>query len=84
MMTISRINNMFSGSPGGSSLVVPPVPLTAAAFGGGMSAVKELRLLKARVQDVARVCNAVARGNLSQKITIPIQGVVSRMSLTPW
>ena len=75
---------MFSGSPGGSSLVVPPVPLAAAAFGGGMSAVKELRLLKAQVQDVARVCNAVAHGDLSQKITVPVQGVVSRMSLTPW
>ena len=83
-MTISRINSMFNGSPGGSSLVVPPGPLAAAAFESGMSAVEELRLLKAQVQDVARVCNAVARGNLSQKITIPVQGVVSRMSLTPW
>jgi osomolarity two-component system sensor histidine kinase NIK1 len=41
-----------------------------------MSAVEELRLLKAQVQDVARVCNAVARGDLSQKITVPVQGVV--------
>ncbi|EPS94054.1 hypothetical protein FOMPIDRAFT_50286 [Fomitopsis schrenkii] len=41
-----------------------------------MSAVEELKLLKAQVQDVARVCNAVARGDLSQKITVPVQGVV--------
>lgn len=36
----------------------------------------ELQLLKDQVQDVARVCNAVARGDLSQKITVPVQGVV--------
>jgi osomolarity two-component system sensor histidine kinase NIK1 len=33
-------------------------------------------LLKDQVQDVSRVCNAVARGDLSQKITVPVQGVV--------
>lgn len=60
----------------GSPLVVPPGPLVAAAFESGLSAVEELRLLKAQVQDVARVCNAVARGDLSQKITVPVQGVV--------
>lgn len=59
-----------------SPLVVPPGPLVAAAFESGLSAVEELRLLKAQVQDVARVCNAVARGDLSQKITVPVQGVV--------
>jgi len=40
-----------------------------------MSAVEELKLLKAQVQEVARVCNAVARGDLSQRITVPVQGV---------
>lgn len=75
-MTMSRINGSFNGSPSGSPLVVPPGPLAAAAFESGMSAVEELRLLKAQVQDVARVCNAVARGDLSQKITVPVQGVV--------
>jgi len=75
-MTMSRVNSIFNGSPGGSPLVVPPGPLAAAAFESGMSAVEELRLLKAQVQDVARVCNAVARGDLSQKITVPVQGVV--------
>lgn len=59
-----------------SPLVVPIGPLAAAAFESGMSAVEELKLLKAQVQDVARVCNAVARGDLSQKITVPVQGVV--------
>ncbi|KAK1233995.1 histidine kinase osmosensor [Marasmius sp. AFHP31] len=42
----------------------------------GLSAVEELRLLKAQVQDVARVCKAVADGDLSQKITVPVQGMV--------
>jgi len=51
-------------------------PLAHAAFESGMSAVEELKLLKAQVQDVARVCNAVARGDLSQKITVPVQGLV--------
>ncbi|OCH92001.1 histidine kinase [Obba rivulosa] len=59
-----------------SPLVVPPGPLAAAAFESGLSAVEELKLLKTQVQDVARVCNAVARGDLSQKITVPVQGVV--------
>lgn len=42
--------------PNGSPLIVPPGPLTVAAYESGMSAVEELRLLKAQVQDVARVC----------------------------
>ncbi|KAI0072317.1 hypothetical protein K474DRAFT_1728124 [Panus rudis PR-1116 ss-1] len=58
--------------PMSSSLVVP----AAAAYESGMSAVEEFKLLKAQVLDVARVCNAVARGDLSQKITVPVQGVV--------
>jgi osomolarity two-component system sensor histidine kinase NIK1 len=48
-------------SPTGSPLVVPPGPLSAAAFESGMSAVEELRLLKAQVQDVARVCKVRRR-----------------------
>ena len=63
-------------SPDSSPLVIPMGPLATAAFESGMSAVEELKLLKAQVQDVARVCNAVARGDLSQKITVPVQGVV--------
>ncbi|KAF5350143.1 hypothetical protein D9756_009276 [Leucocoprinus leucothites] len=64
-------------SSGSSPMIVPSMgPLAHAAFESGMSAVEELKLLKAQVQDVARVCNAVARGDLSQKITVPVQGVV--------
>ena len=37
----------------------------------------ELQLLEDQVQDVARVCNAVAQGDLSQKITVPLQGVAT-------
>jgi osomolarity two-component system sensor histidine kinase NIK1 len=50
--------NKSTVSPTGSPLVVPPGPLSAAAFESGMSAVEELKLLKAQVQDVARVCKA--------------------------
>lgn len=57
-------------------MIIPPGPLAAAAFESGMSAVDELRLLKSQVQDVSRVCNAVARGDLSQKITVTVQGIV--------
>ena len=73
--TMAKITS-FTGEPISSPLVVPPGPLAAAAFESGMSAVEELRLLKAQVQDVALVCNAVARGDLSKKITVPVQGVV--------
>ncbi|KAI0312759.1 hypothetical protein OF83DRAFT_1066664 [Amylostereum chailletii] len=60
----------------GSPLIVPPGPLATAALESGLSAVEELRLLKSQVQDVAKVCAAVAAGDLSMKITVPVQGVV--------
>ena len=41
-----------------------------------MSAVEELRLLKAQLQDIARICTAVAHGDFSQKRIVPVQGVV--------
>ncbi|KAH9971282.1 hypothetical protein BJV74DRAFT_783695 [Russula compacta] len=76
-ISVSKIASAFRASSSSSSpLVVPPGPLATAAYESGMSAVEELHLLKAQVQDVARVCNAVARGDLSQKITVPVQGVV--------
>jgi len=76
-ISVGRISSAFKSSvSSGSPLVIPPGPLVNAAFESGMSAVEELRLLKTQVQDVARVCNAVARGDLSQKITVPVQGVV--------
>ena len=73
---MAKVVSFAGGEPISSPLVVPPGPLAAAAFESGMSAVEELRLLKAQVQDVALVCNAVARGDLSKKITVPVQGVV--------
>ncbi|TFK48077.1 hypothetical protein OE88DRAFT_1665159 [Heliocybe sulcata] len=73
--TMRQVRSAF-GSPTGSPLVVPPGPLAAAAFESEMSASEELKLLKALVQDVARVCNAVAQGDLSQKIEVHVQGVV--------
>ncbi|KXN83025.1 hypothetical protein AN958_01913 [Leucoagaricus sp. SymC.cos] len=64
-------------SSGSSPMIVPSMgPLAHAAFESGMSAVEELTLLKAQVQDVARVCNTVAKGDLSQKIIVPVQGVL--------
>lgn len=74
-ITMARIAS-HHGPPVSSPMVIPPGPLVAAAVESGMSAVEELRLLKAQVQDVAKVCNAVARGDLSQKITVPVQGPV--------
>lgn len=56
--------------------IAPPGPPVAAAFENGLSAVKELRLLKAHVQDAARVCNTVAQDDLSRKIIVPVQRVV--------
>lgn len=61
-------------SPGESPLVVPPGPLSSAAFESRMTAIDELRLLKAQVSDIARVCNAVAHGDLTHRITVPVQG----------
>ncbi|KAJ7030948.1 hypothetical protein C8F04DRAFT_960999, partial [Mycena alexandri] len=48
--------------------------LASAATQGGMDALEELRLLKDQVRDVSRVCNAVVTGDLTQKITVPVQG----------
>ena len=42
----------------------------------GLSAEEELILLKAQVQDIARVCKAVALGDLTQHIMVPVQGPV--------
>ncbi|KAH8802033.1 hypothetical protein DL96DRAFT_1672185 [Flagelloscypha sp. PMI_526] len=52
------------------------VPLAKAAQFSGLSAVEELGLLKAQVEDVSRVCKAVALGDLSQKITVQAKGEV--------
>lgn len=39
-----------------------------------MSAAEELKLLKTQIRDVRRVCEAIARGDFSQKVTVPVQG----------
>ena len=72
----SSFSHSIIPSPNGSPLVVPPGPLSTAAFESGLSAVEELHLLKAQVQDVARVCKAVADGDLTQKIEVGVQGPV--------
>lgn len=75
--TISKIASFGAKvSPGSPSVVATGGPLDTAARESGMNAVDELRLLKAQVQDVARVCNAVAQGDLSQKITVEVRSVV--------
>ncbi len=75
--TIYRISSSSIHIPPGSpSVVAAGGPLDTAARVSGMSAVEELKLLKDQVQDVARVCNAVANGDLSQKITVDVRGEV--------
>ncbi|KAK0506475.1 two-component histidine kinase Le.nik1-like protein [Armillaria luteobubalina] len=63
-------------SPNSPLIVAPSGPLATVAVESGLSAVEELKLLKDQVQDVARVCNAVANGDLSQKITVQVRGAV--------
>ncbi|KAG7450831.1 uncharacterized protein BT62DRAFT_928111 [Guyanagaster necrorhizus] len=63
-------------SPSSPLIFTPSDPLATAAVESGLSAVEELKLLKDQVQDVARVCNAVANGDLSQKITVEVRGAV--------
>jgi hypothetical protein len=41
-----------------------------------LSPEKELVLLKAQVKDIARVCRAVAKGDLQAKITVPVEGPI--------
>ncbi|KAJ7435071.1 hypothetical protein FB451DRAFT_1465693 [Mycena latifolia] len=48
--------------------------LANAANQGGLDALEEVRLLKDQVRDVSRVCNAVATGDLTQNIIVPVQG----------
>lgn len=73
---ITDFGGVTGDSGENSPNVVPPGPLLTAAMESGITAVDELKLLKTQVQDVSRVCQAVARGDLTQKITVPVQGVV--------
>jgi osomolarity two-component system sensor histidine kinase NIK1 len=59
----------------------PPVlprssPLVTAARVSGKEAVDELTLLRTQVKDIALVCRAVARGDLTKKITVAVEGEV--------
>ena len=69
-IAVSDVSSAFKTSSS------PDFPLIDAPFESDMGAVKELRLLKAQISDVARVCNAIAHGDLFQKVTVPAQGVV--------
>ncbi|KAF7329227.1 hypothetical protein MKEN_00183400 [Mycena kentingensis (nom. inval.)] len=71
----SRNPAAFFAEYGESPGVVPTNgALANAVTQGGMDALEELRLLKDQVRDVARVCKAVAMGDLKQKIIVPVQG----------
>lgn len=69
--TTSNANNVIETSP----LLVSQA-LAGTVIESPMAAAEELKLLKSQLGDIARVCNAVARGNLSHKITVPVHGVV--------
>jgi osomolarity two-component system sensor histidine kinase NIK1 len=58
------------------SIVDPHGPLAKVAQFSGLSAVEEIGLLKAQVEDVSRVCKTVALDNFSQKITVQAKGEV--------
>nr|XP_018267275.1 atypical/HisK protein kinase [Kwoniella dejecticola CBS 10117]OBR89433.1 atypical/HisK protein kinase [Kwoniella dejecticola CBS 10117] len=65
ILTTPSGQSVLTGGPGSASWSVGD---------SGMSAEKELELLKAQVQDIARVCKAVATGDLTQKIIVPVEG----------
>jgi len=54
----------------------PGEMLDYASTESGLSAEEELHLLRAQVRDIARVCKAVALGDLTQHIMVPVQGPV--------
>lgn len=65
-------SDLVSCPPFGSA--VSDSPFANAAIESDVGAVEELRLAKTQMSDVARVCNAVAHGDLSQKITVHVHG----------
>lgn len=69
IITTSNGASVLTGGPGAASWSV-----RGAVGESGMTAEKELELLKAQVQDIARVCKAVATGDLTQKIIVPVEG----------
>lgn len=69
ILTTSNGASVLTGGPGAAGWSV-----RGAVGESGMTAEKELELLKAQVQDIARVCKAVATGDLTQKIIVPVEG----------
>ena len=67
-------NVSTSPKTSGIPLVVLPGLQSNIAFETTKSAADELRLVKVLVSDAIRVCDAVSRGDLSQKITATVQG----------
>ncbi|CED82845.1 protein-histidine kinase [Phaffia rhodozyma] len=65
-----------SNSLSGESILTSGHNINSGAYESGLGPVEELRLLRAQVQDIARVCKAVAAGDLTQKIVVPVEGVV--------
>ncbi len=55
------------------SLPIDPNPITPGTSDPDTSATDELSNLKAQVQGISNVCYALARGDLSQKITVTVQ-----------
>lgn len=70
----SATTSLKTSSSSCTPLVIPPGLLDNTAYETDKSAVEELRLVKAQVSDVVRVCDAIARGDLSHKITVSVQG----------
>ena len=76
LSTFDVTTSLETFSSSGTPLVSPSGPLSNTPFetDKNINAVDELRLVKAQVSDVVRVCDAVARGDLSSKIAVPVQG----------
>jgi len=69
IITTANGASVLTGGPGAANWGV-----RGSVGESGMTAEKELELLKAQVQDIARVCKAVATGDLTQKIIVPVEG----------
>ena len=73
--TCSRSTAMSSTSPTTTTLVSTSNP-PMNGRDSPLSPEKELELLRAQVRDIARVCRAVAMGDLENKITVPVEGPI--------
>ncbi|KAI0084582.1 hypothetical protein BDY19DRAFT_971110 [Irpex rosettiformis] len=69
-----NIDNAVPASTFYFTPTVPPDPPDESMI---PSAVEELRYLMTGVQHAAKVCNAISRGDLSHRITVPCRGVVA-------